>query len=289
MTYRAWFDSILNVKSQTADEVSALCPFHDDSSPSLSLNVNSGLWVCYGCGEKGNARQLAAKIAHGHDTPPEQELDLDTIVAELEGEEKQYRYLDESYLDLFGLGHPYWTERFGRKANSVVRQWGLGYDPITNAVTIPHRTRDGRLLGVIRRKLDDTGPKYLYPKGFPKKDHLWGMWQVRSNSVVLVEGALDAAAVWNSGAEAVAILGSMLSKEQVRVLEDSGTWAVVLFFDNDEAGRRATEVAKALLDNSGLLVYEVDWSKWKQIKDPGEADARGVVPELLASAQFPTV
>lgn len=30
-----------------------LCPFHDERTPSLRVNVESGGWVCMGCGAKG--------------------------------------------------------------------------------------------------------------------------------------------------------------------------------------------------------------------------------------------
>jgi len=31
----------------------ALCPFHDDRSPSLSVNVETGGFICHACGIKG--------------------------------------------------------------------------------------------------------------------------------------------------------------------------------------------------------------------------------------------
>ena len=31
----------------------ALCPFHDDHHPSLSVNINNGLFNCFACGAKG--------------------------------------------------------------------------------------------------------------------------------------------------------------------------------------------------------------------------------------------
>jgi CHC2 zinc finger len=32
----------------------AHCPFHDDQTPSLGINVETGQFICYGCGVKGN-------------------------------------------------------------------------------------------------------------------------------------------------------------------------------------------------------------------------------------------
>lgn len=35
-------------------EYMACCPFHDDSTPSLSVNPETGLWKCHGCGKGGD-------------------------------------------------------------------------------------------------------------------------------------------------------------------------------------------------------------------------------------------
>ena len=36
------------------DERMAICPFHDDKQPSLSVNIKTGFWQCHGCGQKGD-------------------------------------------------------------------------------------------------------------------------------------------------------------------------------------------------------------------------------------------
>ena len=32
-----------------------LCPFHEDTNPSLSINPNTNLWQCFGCSKGGDA------------------------------------------------------------------------------------------------------------------------------------------------------------------------------------------------------------------------------------------
>ncbi|WP_287719919.1 CHC2 zinc finger domain-containing protein, partial [Nitrosomonas sp.] len=34
-------------------EVQCLCPFHEDKNPSLSVNLEKGVFKCFGCGEQG--------------------------------------------------------------------------------------------------------------------------------------------------------------------------------------------------------------------------------------------
>jgi DNA primase catalytic core len=38
------------------------CPFHEDTTPSLSVNASRGLFHCFGCGEKGDALALVEKV-----------------------------------------------------------------------------------------------------------------------------------------------------------------------------------------------------------------------------------
>ena len=39
-----------------------LCPFHEDKTPSLSVDREKGLYNCFGCGESGDAFTLVEKM-----------------------------------------------------------------------------------------------------------------------------------------------------------------------------------------------------------------------------------
>lgn len=39
-----------------------ICPFHTDTSPSLSLNEEKGVFKCFGCGLKGNIVKFKAML-----------------------------------------------------------------------------------------------------------------------------------------------------------------------------------------------------------------------------------
>lgn len=43
-------------------EYKALCPFHDDTNPSLNFSQDTGQYYCHGCGEKGDHLTFYAKI-----------------------------------------------------------------------------------------------------------------------------------------------------------------------------------------------------------------------------------
>ena len=52
---REWFNS-------AGDELMALCPFHDEKNPSFSLNVDSGVFYCFGCQHSGNVFHLVEHL-----------------------------------------------------------------------------------------------------------------------------------------------------------------------------------------------------------------------------------
>lgn len=42
----------------------ALCPFHEEHTPSLSVHPGRGVFHCFGCGESGDAFDFVQKIEH---------------------------------------------------------------------------------------------------------------------------------------------------------------------------------------------------------------------------------
>lgn len=50
--YAAQFPS-MKCHYQSPLWISVLCCFHDEVSPSLRINLNSGGFICFGCGVKG--------------------------------------------------------------------------------------------------------------------------------------------------------------------------------------------------------------------------------------------
>lgn len=113
-------------------------------------------------------------------------------------------------------------------------------------------------------------------KGFEKKTYLYNL-DYSYDYVVLVEGQSDAWRIWQHGYNACALMGADMSAEQVRMLSKFKT--VYLALDNDEAGRRATEIAYHLLKNHCnvlLIPYET--------KDPGECVSKTKWDEYFKSS-----
>jgi DNA primase len=59
---RPWKGGYEEVEAeQMGGEYKTLCPFHDDHTPSLSINSEKGLFICFGCDTRGSAQEILEK------------------------------------------------------------------------------------------------------------------------------------------------------------------------------------------------------------------------------------
>jgi len=56
-------------------QVKITCPFHDEKTPSLSINLEQNKWQCFGCGMKGNTLEF---VTYMEDADPEDKTGLQT-------------------------------------------------------------------------------------------------------------------------------------------------------------------------------------------------------------------
>lgn len=247
-----------------------LCPVHGDSRPSASVNVVKQKWYCYTCGARGGLTGEDALI----------EPDFEVMKSWFTAKMEESRVYPEAWLAQYTAGgvHDYWRERVGTRA---AEHFKLGYDVESERLTYPLRNARGHVLGVVRRRVQgDEGPKYLYPRGVDVGRLLFNYSPEHRRAVVLVEGALDAIALWRVGIEAFAIYGSRLGPEQVRLIDCVDPEFVVTAFDNDEAGYRAHCDAERALRHRQVarLRWPLSWGK--DVDELGEERLRKVVSSL---------
>tara|TARA_Y100000031_G_C7938818_1_gene256102 strand:+ start:168 stop:488 length:321 start_codon:yes stop_codon:yes gene_type:complete len=56
-----FFEHVMGVQrlKWSGEQGKSLCPFHDNKTPSLSVNRKKGIYFCFSCGAKGNAYTYA--------------------------------------------------------------------------------------------------------------------------------------------------------------------------------------------------------------------------------------
>ena len=199
----------------------------------------------------------------------------------------QKRGMPKSTLTTFGIGFAPdswnglvmamkakgYTEQELKDAGLVSEKGGRIYDRFRNRLMFPIIDVRGNIIGFGGRVMDDSTPKYLNSPEtviFNKQKNLFALNIARKSKLgylILVEGYMDAIALHQYGFDcAVASLGTSLTEEHATLISRY-VEQVVLIYDGDEAGQRATKRAIPILEKAGIRVKVL---QMKDAKDPDE-------------------
>ena len=315
-----------------------LCPFHDERSPSFSVDSQEKLYYCFGCNAGGDVFKFVEEkeglgfpeaveaLAERYGVELEREAEDPEVEATRKKRERLRKLLDRTaafyetflwespraakarkYLAGRGLGEEMLREfgvgcapgawdtvlvrgqRAGYsveeiEAAGLVRrgQKGRGhYDQFRSRIMFPIRDARGRVVGFGGRALTaDQKPKYVNsPEGelYRKRRTLYGIDRARSaiakaGRAVVVEGYTDVLACHQAGiAEAVAVMGTAITPEQVKLLSGY-TEQAVLSLDADRAGREAMLRAQGVASGRRLRLGVV---RMPDGKDPADLLGEG--------------
>ena len=245
-------------------EISAQCPFHPDNHPSFSMNAESGLWICYQCGERGTLEMLLTKVGGESINPTVllREIRLQAITKPVVVEEPkpEDRLIMQARYKAF-KSPPSWATEERMIDPTIAEDYGLKWDkgwviPIWEPFT-------NELIGWQFKQIDFVSN---YPKAVKKSTTLFGIRELKKTAIVLVESPLDVTRLASVGITALAAYGAFVSKTQIRLLIEVAD-RVVLALDNDEEGER---------QNSKLYPYLSKFLPVRTVrfpdgcKDPGD-------------------
>ena len=284
-------------------EFKALCPFHNEKTPSFYVVPGKGFYKCFGCGESGDvfsflmdhvglsfneaveklAERVGVEIPRTESRPQDDALRpyreavafaADYYQRQLRDERvgaRVRRYLEERGIspeaaDRFMLGYAPDDWRALRSAahthgfeDEVLETAGLiktsekvdePYDRLRNRLIFPITDVRGRVIAFGGRVLpgDDAGAKYLnspetplYHKGRELYGLYWSKGAIRREGAALVvEGYMDYVSLAANGIEnVVAALGTAMTPEQAQLITRYAG-QVIMLYDSDAAGLRAT-------------------------------------------------
>ncbi|WP_337809393.1 DNA primase [Ruminococcus sp.] len=134
------------------------------------------------------------------------------------------------------------------------------YDRFVNRVMFPIIDLRGNVIAFGGRIMTDEKPKYLNTSDTPvfkKSENLFSLNNAKSSgtrTLILCEGYMDVIALNQAGfTNAVATLGTALTNEQA-VLMKRYADEVIICYDADGAGQKATTRAIDILRNAGLPI-----------------------------------
>lgn len=294
-----------NVKKMNSELIhSCVLPFNGhrngDRNPSARLNYRKLTYICSGCGNSGGLLWFIGSC-RGQTTPQARSwLNKQAKTGGLgEGEEglsALLRYFDELWthadsgppplprmdpkvLIPWMLIHPYLTEIRMIPEENLLR-FNVGYNPDLDRIVVPHFWK-GNLVGWQTRRLSNDGtPKWQMSPDFPKHETLFNY--DRDMPAVVVEAPLSVVSKCHVLEGMEATFGATVTDGQVKLLRQHPK--IVLFFDNDQAGWKATrEVGNALLDYSPVWAVDNPWAA-----DPADMDDRTVADLVAKAVPFAT-
>ena len=235
-----------SIKWNGGSEGSGLCPFHQDTHPSLSVNLETGLFYCHSCKQKGDVFGFHM-AKHGLSFPEALEELAEVsnsnwkrrgrggVISRQEDATAQHSIqpLNNAHESADSSGDTSYTNATPRVAGVTVKNYAeakrldldylkrLGLSDITYneapALRIPYYDAEGNDLSVrIRTALykssDGQDDRFRWKKG--SKLYLYGLHHKFSeNYRILVEGESDCHTLWFHGFPAYGVPGATHWKE----------------------------------------------------------------------------
>lgn len=296
----------------------AVCPFHDDTNPSLSVDPDKQIYKCFACNHGGNVfgfvrdyEQISfieAVIKVGQMVGIDlSAYNLNTYKPKIDpkiqrlyslmDEAQQYveftlrnskddlvknfikeRQLTQELIETFQIGYidpefplVNYLHRKGYQHQEIeeVHLAALRdndyYDVFNSRILFPIKTHDNQIVAYTARSLTDHHSKYINSATSPiynKSDILYNYHNatdrlIKDDVVVLCEGVMDVIAFHKSKhPKTISTLGTALSDQQIQLIKRLNS-PIVLAYDGDDAGQKATfrigsQLREHLLDVSVL-------------------------------------
>ena len=216
----------------------------------------------------------------------------DTLNSEAGRNARKYlrdRQLSDKTIVNFGLGYApaewqgltnylrskgFTDEEMARGYLAARNKNGNLYDIFRDRVMFPIIDLRGNVIAFGGRRMgDEGGPKYLNSGDTPvfkKSNGLFALNLAKKSgkdSFILAEGYMDVIAMHQAGFNnAVATLGTALTSQQARLIGDYAK-KVIISYDSDEAGQKATRRAMEIFEKEDVTVQVLQMTG---AKDPDE-------------------
>ncbi len=278
----------------------AICPFHDDHNPSMSISPEKQIYTCFVCGESGNVfnfvmnyekisfKEAVSKVAQKAGVMLDVKVENKPKV-----EDKNIKYYK-----MFDITNKYYQNNirssYGKKAlkylndrkldDETIKEFEIGlsmndnnvskmlvnkgydinelvdiglcgknknftYDIFRNRIMFPLHDLDGNVVGFSGRiyngeddsKYVNSKESLIFKKGMLLYNYHRAMKYAREkHQIIIVEGFMDVIRLYTVGIKnVVATMGTAITKEHADLIRKLSK-NVVLCFDGDKAGEKAT-------------------------------------------------
>lgn len=264
------------------------CPFHNDSTPSCGMHVESGLWKCFGCSLSGNLVTFVSELELVTKAEAEEKIrkiwvqkipdigslqkNINDILSKGKKTIQEDPRFPEWILSKYTKNWDYMLSRGFTK--ETLEYFGVVYDPQMKLQGFPVHDNKGKLVGVTGRQTQQgVEPRYFPLMRFRKSNFLFNLHRIDlSKPVIAVEGEINCMSMHQHGYHnTIAFLGAGISEKQISVAKNAGIKELTIFFDSDQAGEKG---AKKLFTNLWLQVKLKTVEE--HIGDPNDMDTNTV-------------
>ena len=238
------------------NELSCLCPFHNEKNPSFNIDMETGLYNCFSCGETGN---------------------ITTFISAMENitTKEAWAKINNNYtLQDYAL----------EKKLSILFLQNLGLENGYNSIQIPYYDVNKKVIATRYRNSPMTNTRFKWKKG--SKTNLYGLWKLKDYTdeyIVLVEGESDTHTLWHYKIQALGVPGaSNFKKEYIDILSRFKK----VYIHSEEDGGAKTFINSICKTLSSENLYKIN-SKALGGKDPSELHIKGIfdTEKLLNTAE----
>lgn len=256
-------------------EITVRCTsgLHEDSNPSLGINLNKEVFNCFACGYSGSLnkflKDIGVNLAYSIGQETKQTVKLEKLKIKLSDLYKPKN------INLPEDVQPY-TVDFKNISAQTMKQFGAftsEFYAFSNYICIPVY-QNKRLQFIEGRHINDKPeeePKYLRnPAGARVSNILFPFDSISDfSTVILVEGIFDAIKMHDLGyTNTLCIFGTNnFGKEKVKLLDDYGCKHIIIMMDGDAPGRNAAKKISALIDSYNIRTSVIELA---DRLDPGE-------------------
>lgn len=260
---------------------------HIDTNPSLSYNLEKGVFNCFSCGFKGDTNKLMRELGVTFSVEPlsKQGFKIKRLA------EKLRSIIDDRPIH---LPEPRFMVNYEFKGISVQTLTKFGaftstHDNMDEYICIPvyqHKKLkfiEGRNTTLAKQKL--TMPKYMRkPAGVDVSSILFPLDDVKNFSqVILVEGIFDVLNMYDMGyTNTLCIFGTNnFTANKAKMLDEYGCRHAIIMMDGDAAGRIAAEKIDKLIKQRHIQTTVINLADGKDPGSLNELEAEAYLSEFI--------
>lgn len=246
-------------------EVKVLCPFHNDTKPSATVNTEKNLFHCWVCGTGYNEEQFMAEVKH---IPVSQAIKLLSELSVNTNTDWEVSFQAELWADHEVLEA---VRKLGF-SDDMIEKMRLGLSYVDSVKTLAFPVfYDGAIMDVRRYNVlkDDTIPKMTSNK---KAKSGWivpyDIWKTSTETTYVFEGEKDMFMARQLGLNAITLTGGASAVPNEFCLSAFTGRDVVICYDNDEAGKTGMQRVANAIYKVANSVLTLDISQ--VVKEKGE-------------------